>query len=155
MAPPKDSRPPLATDDGRDRSRGLHAVCGLVLASLEAARRLTDDRPEMALATLARWLDGDDGPAELHDAMELMVQATFDDREVVTATRCVLWAMRVNVIDPWRARDVVRRVTEAAAGVLVALGEAPDAATALVEQTYRVAVDEGRRRDEAKDEGGG
>ena len=144
MAPPKDSRPPLPTDDRRDRGRGLYAVCGLVLSSLERARRLSDDRPEMALATLGRWLAGEDGPAELHDAMELMVQATFDDREVVTATRCVLWAMRVHVIDPWRSRDVAGRVLADAAAVLVTLDDDPEAAAAQVEATYRAAVEEGR-----------
>jgi hypothetical protein len=153
MAPPKDSRPPLATDDPRDRGRGLHAVCALVVASLDRARRLADDRPEMALATLERWLAGEDGPAELHEAMELMVQATFADREVVVATRCVLWAMRVNVIDPWRARDVARRVVADAAAVLVALGDDHDAAAAQVDATYRAAVEEGRARDAAGDEG--
>jgi hypothetical protein len=145
MATGRDARPPLPTDDGRDRGRGLHAVCVLVVQSLERARRLSDDRPEMALATLERWLAGEDGPAELHDAMELMVQATFDDREVVTATRCVLWAMRVNVIDPWRARDVAGRVVEGAVGVLVALGDDPEAAAEQVDATYRAAVEAGRR----------
>lgn len=144
MPPPKDPTPPLPTDDGLDRGRGLHAVCSLVIASLERARRLTDDRPELALATLERWLAGEDGPAELHEAMELMVQATFADREVVTATRCVLWAMRVNVIDPWRSRDVVRRVMADAAAVLVALDDDPEAAAAQVEATYRAAVERGR-----------
>ncbi|MDO9020633.1 MAG: hypothetical protein Q8S73_41490 [Deltaproteobacteria bacterium] len=149
MPPTMEPTPPLPTDDGLDRGRGLHAVCSLVIVSLERARRLTDDRPELALATLERWLAGEDGPAELHDAMELMVQATFDDREVVTATRCVLWAMRVNVIDPWRSRDVVRRVMADAAAVLVALDDDPEAAAAQVEATYRAAVEQGRalRRD--------
>jgi hypothetical protein len=137
----------LPTDDRRDRGRGLHAVCALVVASLDRARRLTDDRPEMALATLARWLDGDDGPAELHDAMELMVQATFADREVVLATRCILWAMRVDVLDPRRARDVTERVVTDAAAVLVALGDAAEEAQAQVDATYRAAVEQGRARD--------
>jgi GNAT superfamily N-acetyltransferase len=153
MVSPTDPSPPLATDDARDRGRGLHAVCALVIASLDRARRLTDDRPELALATLARWLAGEDGPAELHDAMELMVQATFDDREVVVATRCVLWAMRVSVIDPWRGRDVARRVVADAAAVLVALGDEHDAAAAQVDATYRAAVEAGRARDAAGDEG--
>jgi hypothetical protein len=146
MGSPKDSLPPLATDDARDRGRGLHAVCSLVVASLDRARRLTDDRPEMALATLERWLAGKDGPDELHEAMELMVQATFADREVVVATRCVLWAMRVNVIDPWRARDVAQRVVADAAAVLVALGDDDEAAAAQVDATYRAAVEVGRAR---------
>ena len=148
MAPPKDSRPPLLTDDPRDRSRGLHAVCALVVTSLEQARRLSDDRPEMALATLQRSIDGDDGPAELHEAMEIMVQATFADRDVLTATRCVLWALRVNVLDPSRGRDVVRRVTADATAVLVALGDDPEAAAAQVDATYRAAVNAGRAPDD-------
>ena len=135
-----DGRPQLPTDDLRDRVRGLLAVCRLVLNALEGARRLNDDRPELALATLDRWLAGEDGPAELHDAMELMVQAVFTDREVVTATRCVLWAMRVNVIDPWRGRDVMRRVVTGAIEVLVALGEDPDAAAAQVDTAYLAAL---------------
>ena len=148
MAPPKDSQPPLPTDDRRDRSRGLHAVCALVVASLEQARRLSDDRPEMALASLRRWIDGEDGPAELHDAMEIMVQATFADRDVVTATRCVLWALRVNVLDPARGRDVVRRVTADATAVLVALGDDPESAAAQVDATYRAAERAGRAPDD-------
>lgn len=142
MEPPGDALP---TDDGRDRGRGLHAVCLLVVRSLEGARRLLDDRPEMALATLERWLADEDGPAELHDAMELMVQATCEDREAVTATRCVLWAMRLNVVDPWRARDVARRVVAGAVEVLVALGEEPGAAASQVDAAYRAGVAEGRR----------
>lgn len=121
---------PPPADDGHDRGRGLLAVCRLVVRALERDRRLADDRPEMALATLERWLDGEDGPAELHDAMELMVQATFDDREAVAATRCVLWAMRV-------LGDAV--------GVLVALGEEPGAAAAQVDEAWRAAVESGRR----------
>ena len=80
MATPREPQLPLLTVDPRERGRGLLAVCRLVVRSLERARRLSDDRPELALATLERWLEGDDGPAELHEAMELMVQATFDDR---------------------------------------------------------------------------
>lgn len=140
MASPRETQLPLLTDDPRGRGRGLLAVCRLVVGALERARRLSDDRPEMALATLERWLDGEDGPAELHEAMEIMVQATFDDREAVAATRCVLWAMRVHVVDPGRAKDVAERVTGGAVEVLVALGEEPEAAFQRVDQAYRDAA---------------
>ncbi len=141
MATPRETQLPLLTVDPRERGRGLLAVCRLVVRSLERARRLSDDRPELALATLERWLDRDDGPAELHEAMELMVQATFDDREAVAATRCVLWAMRVNVIHPARASDVATRVIDGAVEVLVALGEEPEAAAAQVDLAYRAGAD--------------
>lgn len=141
MATPREPQLPLLTVDPRERGRGLLAVCRLVVRSLERARRLSDDRPELALATLERWLEGDDGPAELHEAMELMVQATFDDREAVAATRCVLWAMRVNVINPWRAQAVATRVIDGAVEVLVALGEEPEAAASQVDVAYRTGAE--------------
>lgn len=55
----------------------------------------------------------------------------------MAATRCVLWAMRGHVVDPWRARDVERRVLAGAAEVLVALGEDPGAAAQQVDGAYR------------------
>ncbi len=136
MATPREMQIPLLDFEPRERGRGLLAVCRLVVGALEGARRLSDDRPELALATLERWLDRDDGPAELHEAMELMVQATFDDREAVAATRCVLWAMRVNVINPSRAADVTKQVMDGAVEVLVALGEEPEAAASQVHLAY-------------------
>lgn len=142
MAIPRESQLPPLTFDPRASARGLLAVSRLVVGTLERARRLSDDRPELALATLERWLDGDDGPAELHEAMELMVQATFADREVVAATRCVLWAMRVNVINPSRAADVARQVMSGAVEVLVALGEESEAALQRVDVAYYGALDE-------------
>lgn len=129
----------LPADGVRERTRGLHAVCVLIVRELERTGRLQDDRPELALATLERWIAGEDEPNELHDAMEMMVQASFTDREVITATRCVLWAMRVHVVDLGRGRDVARRVIADAISVLVELGEASSAAEARLIETYLAA----------------
>ena len=54
MPPPKDPTPPLPTDDGLDRGRGLHAVCSRVIAAqaeatyraaVEQGRALRPDGP--------------------------------------------------------------------------------------------------------------
>lgn len=114
----------------------LYAVCAVVVQELDRAGRLRDDRHEMALATLARWTRGEDEPGELHDAMELMVQATFADAEVSAATRCVLWSMRLHVQDEGRRLAITERVLTDAVTALVALGEDRAAAEARVRETY-------------------
>lgn len=125
--------------DPLPRARAMLAVSRLVVRELERAGRLADDRPELCLATLERWLDGDETLAAVHDALDTMAGAVSDDREVVSATWCVLWALRVRPVGLDRAAVVTRAVTERAVAVLSALGEARDAATHRVHETWLAA----------------
>lgn len=137
--PPPPSAPDLPFADPLRRARAMLAVSRLVVRELERAGRLADDRPELCLATLERWLDGEESLAAVHDALDTMANAVSDDREVVSATRCVLWALRVGPVGVARAAEVSRAVAERAVGVLAALGEAHAAATHRVHETWRAA----------------
>jgi hypothetical protein len=131
--------PTLPIEHPHLRARAMLAVSRLVVRELERAGRLADDRPELSLATLERWLDGEEPIAAVHEALDTMAAAVSDDQEVVSATRCVLWTLRVQPVGVERAAEVARAVTERAVSVLVALGETQAAATHRVHETWRAA----------------
>ncbi len=129
----------MPLEDPAARARAMLAVSRLVVRELERAGRLADDRPELCLAALARWLDGEGSLGDVHEALDTMAGAVSDDREVVSATRCVLWSLRVQTVGPARAAEVSRAVVSRAAGVLEALGETREAAAHRVAETWRAA----------------
>lgn len=126
--------------------RELVALCDvaeLALRAVEARGHLTDDRPELALATLRRWCAGACSVEELDAAAEAVSEAWSGAFETPAACAfaavdwlCLAAQDELAVVDEESRRRVLDNVRDA----LVALGEGRDAARARAQAAYRVAL---------------
>lgn len=119
------------------------ALCDLAevaLHAVESAGHGIDDRPELALATVRRWADGGASLDEVEEAAEAATDAwsLAFDTPAATAYGAVDW-LCLGAQDDLNAVDAELRdkVFENVRDTLVALGEAPEAASARVSETLQ------------------
>jgi hypothetical protein len=133
----------------RDVPRELAALCDvadLALRAVEARGELTDDRPDLALATLRRWCERECSVEELDAAAEAASEAwsaafgsPAERAFAAVDWLCLAAQDELAAVDDESRRRVIDGVRDA----LVALGERRDAAGARVSAAYRAAL---RRR---------
>ena len=141
--------------DMRRHVAGLCALTRLALGEVERAGMLTDDQPELSLATLERWLwhEADhraatEALAETEEALDRHQAARDTPPALVaalTALGCVAAAVREVAAETVAGTDrgaSALRVTFWVEACLEALGEPADAVHARVCAVYNAAVRE-------------
>jgi hypothetical protein len=108
----------------------------MVVREVDRRGQLDDDRPELALAELRRWCDGEASPEAVAAALELVVGTLFERRAAAAAARCVAWACRVRSAHAGRAADERAAVQARGREALEALGVEADEARARVALAY-------------------
>jgi hypothetical protein len=111
-------------------------VASLVVSEAERAGHLDDDRPELALAELRRWCDGEGSPDAVIAALDQVAEVFFEHRAASAAAWCVLWACRVQSARRGREAEVHESALARAREALMALGADADEARARVALAY-------------------